>query len=80
MSNYTPIQTKKQNKGFTLIELLVVIGIIGVLASVVVFSLSKTTVKAKDTKRKVEINQMGRLFSFGCQAPSGGILRGPGSG
>lgn len=64
----------KTKQGFSLIEILVVIGVIALLATIVIVSLGKTTVKAKDTKRKAEINQMGRLLQFGCRAPQGGVL------
>lgn len=45
-------------KGFTLIELLVVISIISLLSSVVLASLSSARVKAKDSKKKLELKQL----------------------
>ncbi|OGE80374.1 MAG: hypothetical protein A2826_02870 [Candidatus Doudnabacteria bacterium RIFCSPHIGHO2_01_FULL_43_23] len=51
-------KVKIKSRGFTLIELLVVIAIIGLLASVVVTSLSSTRAKARDTKRISDLKQM----------------------
>ncbi len=51
--------TKTKNKnGFTLIELLVVIAIIGLLASIVLASLSSVRAKARDARRLSDINQL----------------------
>ncbi len=48
----------KTNKGFTLIELLVVIAIIGVLASVVLASLSSARTKGNDAKIQSQLSGM----------------------
>ena len=48
----------QKNKGFTLIELLVVIAIIGILASVVLASLSSARVKGADSSVKANLNSI----------------------
>ena len=49
---------RRSKKGFTLIELLVVIAIIGLLASIVLVSLSRTRVKARDVRRKADLHSL----------------------
>lgn len=49
---------KNETRGFTLIELLTVITIIGILASVVIPSLTGAREKARDAKRITEVSQI----------------------
>ena len=63
----------KYQKGFTLIELLVVIAIIGVLASIVLASLSSARTKANVTKAKMDMNQIVKAITI-AQGESGNYL------
>jgi prepilin-type N-terminal cleavage/methylation domain-containing protein len=45
-------------KGFTLIELLIIIAIIGILATVVIISLSEARARARDGRRLTDLDQI----------------------
>ncbi|MFH1583470.1 MAG: type II secretion system protein [Candidatus Falkowbacteria bacterium] len=65
--------TKYNNKhGFTLVEILVVVAIIGLLASFSVVALSQGLKKGRDSKRKSDINQIGKFLGLFCYLPDAG--------
>jgi prepilin-type N-terminal cleavage/methylation domain-containing protein len=65
------IMVKKKNS-FTLVETLVVIAVIGILATFVLSSLTGGRKRARDSRRKSEIAQMGRFLTLSCYLPDGG--------
>ncbi|OGG79743.1 hypothetical protein A3A39_04430 [Candidatus Kaiserbacteria bacterium RIFCSPLOWO2_01_FULL_54_13] len=54
----------KNSRGFTLIELLVVIAIIGLLASIVVASLSSVQAKARDARRMEDVDAFRKALTI----------------
>jgi prepilin-type N-terminal cleavage/methylation domain-containing protein len=64
--------SKSFKKGFTLIELLVVVAIIGILASVVLASLSTARTKGKDAAAEAEISSIRAQNEIFASSASGG--------
>jgi len=61
-----------RKRGFSLIEVLVVIAIIGIVATIISVSLFGARDKARDTKRKAEVSQIGRFLTLSCYVPDAG--------
>jgi len=54
----------QEEKGFTLLEMLVVIAIIGLLASIMMLSVSRARQKARDVRRIGDIEQLQKLLEL----------------
>ena len=62
----------KTTRGFSLLELLVVIAIIGILSSIALIATTQARLKARDSERKMEIAQFGRILTGNCYLPDAG--------
>jgi type II secretion system protein G len=54
----------KTRKAFTLIEMLIVVVIIGILAAALIPRLQSVQGRARDTKRKADISQIGSSLAI----------------
>jgi len=61
-----------ERRGFSLVELMIVVAIMSVLATIIGLALFPVRQKARDSKRKSDIAQMGRFFQIACFKPAGG--------
>lgn len=52
------VSLKNKSKGFTIVELLIVIVVIGILATLVIVTFTGIQQKARDSKRKTDINAL----------------------
>lgn len=86
MINFIKLKNKKN--GFTLIELLVVISIIGILSSLVIFSINGARESARDARRITDLEQIAialEMYRLNCNGyPAsvtfGGSMAGSGTG
>ena len=69
------LSLNKKTRGFTLIELLVVIAIIGILAAIVLVSLSGARSKARDAVRQSDIRQISLAMEMYYDSNNGAYLQ-----
>ena len=64
MPTHPPTSSSKLKRGFTLIELLVVVAVIGLLATIVVASFTSAQKKARDAKRKSDLDAIKKALEL----------------
>ena len=69
--NRQPITVNRKSYGFTLIELLVVITIIGILAGLTLVSFSGAQARARDSKRKSDLDAIKKTLELAKQDTPG---------
>jgi len=52
------------NKGFTLVELLIVVAIIGILGSIVLFSITHVQARSRDSARVADLSQLSKALDL----------------
>lgn len=62
----------QHQRGFTLVEILVVVAIIATLSVIAIVATGGIGADSRDTKRKTELSQFGRLISLSCYMPESG--------
>lgn len=70
--NHEPLTINRKPRGFTLIELLVVISIIGILAAFIVASFTSAQQKARDSKRKSDLDAVKKALVLASNDCTGG--------
>lgn len=69
----------KRTKGFTLIELLIVIAIIAILATIIIISYVNAQKKARDNRRKADIQTIASAYQIYNQETKAWYIPGTGS-
>ena len=72
---------RSRNQSFTLIELLIVVAIIGILAALIIFSVTTASAKARDVKRQEDLKNVQKALemyytSNGSYPSTGGAVWG----
>lgn len=58
------MKIQKKQKAFTLIELMIVVGIVGILAAIIVGSVSVGRQRARDARRRADMQRIATMFEL----------------